>query len=101
MVNQHDRDEFGPPQDLRFNMFDCYYPGILYLFNVQTRQYIEWNTGQGDSEVLLMEGDTVYYRVNTGIYRTQIKQNGQIAKPVLLLKDERVPDIHWAFSSPN
>lgn len=43
--------------DLRFSYFHIYSPGILYLFNTLTLNYIEWSTGQGDSEILLIEND--------------------------------------------
>ena len=79
--------------------FGNYYSGILFLFNVQTKTYIEWNTRQGDSEILLVEDNFVYYRVNDAIYQAAIINEKQLGKAQLLIQDIRVPDIHWAFIS--
>lgn len=87
----------GMPADYRFDYFDVYSPGILYMLNVITRDYIEWNTGQGDSEILLVENDEVYYRINDEIYKAPILNGKKLGKASLLIKDDRVPDIHWAF----
>lgn len=91
----------GTPFDFRTDFSKLYYPGILYLLNVPTRKYIEWNTGQGDSEILLVQDELVYYRVNDKIYKSSIVEGKELGKPELLIQDERVPDIHWAFISGN
>ncbi len=92
---------WGEVFDNRAETFGNYYPGILYLLNVPTRKYIEWNTGQGDSEILLVQDETVYYRVNDEIYKVPILNGEKLGKSNLLIKDPRVPDIHWAFLSAN
>ena len=92
-------DEHGFPFDHRVRNKELYLPGILYLFHIPTENYIEWSTGQGDSEILLVEDETVYYRVNDEIYQALIIDGKKLGKPELLLKDDRVPDIHWAFFS--
>jgi len=90
----------GAPFDDRTNFLKLFYPGILYLLNLSTEQYIEWETGQGDSEILLVQQDIVYYRINDEIYKAPIINNEKLGKPILLVKDkEIVPDIHWAFIS--
>jgi len=88
----------GMPADFRFDYLGYYSPGILYLLNVSTRDYIEWNTGQGDSEILLVENNTVYYRVNDEIYKAAVAGK-KLGKAQLLIKHEMVPDIHWAFKT--
>ncbi len=92
--------------DVRAKSFGSYYPGILFLFNVSTRAYIEWETfengePQGDSEILLVENEMVYYRINDKIYQAPILDGKKLGNAKLLLKDDRVPDIHWAFFSKN
>jgi hypothetical protein len=83
------------------NNYDVYRPGILYLFNTDTEKYIEWSTGQGDSEILLVQDETVYYRVFDKIYKAAIVDGEKLGRPALLAKDSRVvPSIHWAFTSP-
>ncbi|MFQ3579709.1 MAG: hypothetical protein SNJ71_06190 [Bacteroidales bacterium] len=92
--------------DQRNGWFGDYYPGILFLYNVETKKYIEWNTlenekPQGDSEILLVENEIVYYRINDKIYKAPIINGEKLGTPELLVQDPRVPDIHWAFISEN
>jgi hypothetical protein len=88
---------WGDCFDERMLYYGRYYPGFLYLFNVHTRDYIEWDTKQGDSEVLLVEDGYVYYRVNTKILKSAIIDNKNLNEPELLIDDVRVRDIHWAY----
>ena len=78
----------------RFKNF--YSPGILILYNVNTRKKYTIETNQGDSEVLLVENNTVYYRSNRSIYKAEIGEK-EIKKGTLLVENDIVPDIHWAF----
>ncbi|MFW6222411.1 MAG: hypothetical protein ACOC3T_02240 [Bacteroidota bacterium] len=87
----------GTTFDKRASYQHVYYPGILYLLNPQTKEYIEWDTEQGDSEILLVKNDTVYYRINDKIYKAPIIKGKKLGKSEFLIQDERVPDIHWAF----
>jgi hypothetical protein len=78
--------------------YSFYCPGILYLFNTDTEAYIEWHTGQGDSEILLVQDEMVYYRVFDAIYKAAIIDGKSLGEPDLLVKDGQiVPQIHWAF----
>jgi hypothetical protein len=88
---------WGDCFDERAKYDGIYYPGLLYLFNVHTKDYIEWDTRQGDSEVLLVQDDMVYYRVNTKILKSAIVNNQKLGEPELLIDDVRVRDIHWAY----
>jgi hypothetical protein len=84
--------------DERMLNYGIYCPGILYLFNTDTEKYIEWNTHQGDSEILLVQDEIVYYRVFDEIYKAAIIAGESLGKPELLAKDNQVvPQIHWAF----
>jgi hypothetical protein len=92
----------GMPMDFLFEEKKIYCPGILFLFNLKTRKYIEWQTyqngePQGDSEIILVGDDIVYYRMNDEIYKAPILNGEKLGKAQLLIKDPRVPDIHWAF----
>jgi hypothetical protein len=89
----------GMPADYRFDYFGVFSPGILYLLNVQTGNLIEWNTNQGDSEIILLENNRVFYRINDEIFEAPIIAGKKLGNPQLLLKNELVPDIHWAFFS--
>lgn len=94
-----ENNELGSTFDERAE--GVYMPGILYLYNMETKQYIEWNTNQGDSEILLVHDGVVYYRVADKIYKASIIEGKSIGKPELIIQDERVHDIHWAFISKN
>lgn len=75
-----------------------YRPGLLYLFNTDTEKYIEIDTRQGDSEILLVQNEVVYYRVFDTIYKAKIIKGERLGTPELLVKDKQVvPSIHWAF----
>lgn len=89
----------GTTFDTRANYVNLYFPGILYLLNIETHKYIELNTNQGDSEILLVEDEIVYYRINDRIYKAMIIEGKKVGEPKLIIKDDRVPDIHWAFTS--
>ena len=93
----------GMPMDFLFEEKKIYCPGTLFLFNLKTKKYIEWQTyqngePQGDSEIVLVEDNVVYYRINDEIYKASILDGEKLGKAVLIVKDSRVPDIHWAFT---
>lgn len=89
----------GTPVDWRFKDRKIYSPGTLFIFNIQKKEKYTIETGQGDSEVLLVEGDTVFYRVNDEIYQAKMTKN-KIAPGTIVVKDDIVYDIHWAFMGP-
>jgi hypothetical protein len=76
-----------------------YLPGELVLYNVRSQQKYTIKTDQGDSEVLLVDGDTVYYRVNNTLYRATIGKTA-IQNPVQMVRDDEVQFAHWAFLGP-
>ena len=70
--------------------------GILHLYHAKTDQHLTMDTKQGDSEILLVEGESVYYRVLDRVYRASIGKAG-ITGRQLLAKSELIRDAHWAF----
>jgi hypothetical protein len=86
-----------PDVDSALSGMDQYYPGILFAVDTTTGKVITWQTGQGDSEVLLVRGDNVTYRVNDRLYSARI-QDTTLGTPQLLAQDDAIPDMHWAFS---
>lgn len=97
-------DNYGPPYDIMTKVLELYYPGKLFLYHMSSRQYIEWATlengdPQGDSEIILVEDETVYYRINDKIYQAEIVNSKELGESKLLVQDDRVRDIHWAFFS--
>ena len=73
-------------------------PGILALQNLADGRKIRIETGQEDSEILRVDGDVVLYRVNDTIYQARI-EGEQLKDITVVVKDEDVPEIHWAFWS--
>jgi hypothetical protein len=85
--------------DIKNNIYSMYYPGILYIINTETKEYLEWETGQGDSEILFIEENFVYYRVFDKIYKRSIEGN-ILGTPVLLAKDSNtIPFIHYMWKN--
>lgn len=77
---------------------NCFIPGDVTLLNLSTQRRIALHTGEEDSEILQVEADTVLYRVNDTIYQAKIVGD-QLKDSTILVKDEDVPEIHWAFWS--
>lgn len=71
--------------------------GYLYLYNYKTKAYIEWNTGQADSEILLVKNDVVFYRKYDEIHKVKIIKGKELGQDEVILKNKNVPSIHWAF----
>jgi len=96
----------GQNFDERAKRFSSFPVGVLYLYNMNTQKYIEWDAlengeHQGDSEILLVQDETVYYRINDKIYKAPIINGEKLGESEILVQDEKVPDIHWAFISSN
>ena len=94
------RTDTGFAADSRLGIARIYCPGNLFLYNIQTKKLRRIETGQGDSEILLTDGKTVYYRINNALYSAPIEEDG-IGSPKLLAREEIVRDIHWAFLGPD
>jgi hypothetical protein len=88
--------DMGPSIMDRLNDAPVVFPGRLYLYNVDTEHVYPISTNQGDSEVLLIHRDVVYYRVSNRLYSAPIGTDG-LAPAKLLATDEAIRDAHWAF----
>jgi len=76
-----------------------YFDGELSLYNIRTKKKYRIQTFEGDSEILLVEGNSVYYRVNDTLYRATIGSTN-IENPLRMLTHEEVQRAHWAFLGP-
>ena len=74
------------------------YPGRLTLYDIETERIFTITTNQGDSEVLLVEDDTVYYRVSDRLYSARLTA-GEIKEARQVAQSEVIRDAHWAFIS--
>jgi hypothetical protein len=99
VLNPHDRESDQATIDDLFKRSLYYFPGALHLYDIRSKKRYVINTGIGDSEVLLIEGSAVYYRVDDSLFRAQIGSN-DVQNAVVLLRDENVQVAHWAFLGP-
>lgn len=90
------RRSTGVPAEVVFAAYGYQVPGRLLLYNMRTHQQLEITTGVPDSEVLLVRENEVFYRSAENLYRATIDEEG-LKEPELLVKDEKILDIHWAF----
>jgi hypothetical protein len=74
-----------------------YSPGIMYLYNTISGNKIDLVTNEGDSQILLVNDNKVYYRVNDEIFVRSIINDERLGPPELLVKNRIIVDIHWAF----
>jgi hypothetical protein len=75
------------------------FAGSARLLDIRTGKRYDLFTGHGDTEVLLIDQATVYYRVNDALVRAQLGRDS-IENTVVLLRDDRIPLVHWAFLAP-
>lgn len=99
---KQERTKWGNPADIRFKELLMHPYGELFLYNLETGSYIEWEAlendeRQADSEILYVENNMVIYRINSEIYSVEIINGEKLGQSELLIQDERVPYIHWAF----
>ena len=86
----------GPDIASRMEDSPAAYPGLIYLYDARTEKLRTLRTSQGDSEILLVDGATIYYRANDKLYSAAITEKA-LGEPKLLATDEVIRDVHWAF----
>lgn len=75
------------------------FPGRLLIYDTDAEREFSILTNQGDSEVVLIQDGTVYYRAATRLYSAPITKDG-IGQSRLLANSELIRDAHWAFTKP-
>jgi hypothetical protein len=91
-----EKSSTGPSMTEAFESAPVVYPGRLAVYNIDTEKLFTITTNQGDSEILLIEDNTVYYRVSDRLYKAPITDSG-IGAASLIATDEAIRDVHWAF----
>jgi hypothetical protein len=86
----------GLDQAAIFRLAKVVFPGLLHLYDVDTDRSYTISTNQGDSEIVLVENNVVYYRVSDRLYSVPITGNG-LGESHLIAKDDAIRDAHWAF----
>ena len=81
----------------RFRFRERMPTGQFILYNSRTQELIAHDTGEPNSEVLYVdEDDRVYYRVSDELRLAQI-ENGELARPRVLVKSPVLWAVHWLF----
>jgi len=78
-----------------------YSEGDLFLYHVESQNMIQWNTGHGDSEILMLKDECVYYRVYDKIYKAPIINHKALGEPELIIQNTLIGDVHWMFQIGN
>ena len=78
-----------------------YSEGDLFLYHVESQNMIQWNTGHGDSEILMLKDECVYYRVYDKIFKASIINHKELGEPELVIQNALVGDVHWMFQIGN
>jgi hypothetical protein len=86
----------GPNLANRLANSDSVFLGRLYLYDADSGQTYSIVTNQGDSEILLVENDVVYYRVSDRLYSAAIAKTA-LGEAKLLATLDVIRDAHWAF----
>jgi hypothetical protein len=79
-----------------FGASDKWFPGTLLCYSLETGRLYKLETGQGDSEILLIDGSDIYYRVNTSVFKGKIGAY-QIEPGARIAEDPAIGNAHWAF----
>lgn len=90
-----------PDVRLEFGDMRMYWviPGMLVLDNLGDGRRITLQTNEEDSEILDVRKDgLVLYRINDSIFSARI-EGDKLSAPTLVVKDDDVPEVHWAFWS--
>ena len=88
--------ETGPDVAGLFEGAKVVFPGKLHLYDVNTERSYTISTNQGDSEILLVENSTVYYRASDRVYSVAI-MDAVLGAPHLIATGDAIRDAHWAF----
>jgi hypothetical protein len=86
----------GPAIAEEFDRTGSVFPGRLHFYDIDTQRVYTIATNQGDSEILLIEDGTVYYRASDCLYSAPIMDT-VIGESKVLATDEAIRDAHWAF----
>lgn len=86
----------GPDLESRFREVRGVIPGILHLFDVAGGRDYTIATKQADSEILVVDDKTVYYRVSDRLYASAIGDKA-LGPARLVATSELIRDVHWAF----
>jgi len=95
-LNPNDKQREQATVDSLFRNSGAQFVGTVHLYNANSGKRYRLDTVQGDTEVLLISGTTLYYRVNDTLFKAQIGENN-IENTQQILRNDNVQLAHWAF----
>lgn len=90
------QSKYGPDILGEFYWSDWRFPGKLHIYNVRTEAWHVIRTDQADSQILLIDGKTVYYRASDRLYHTELTEAREL-NGKLIATSEAIRDAHWVF----
>jgi hypothetical protein len=72
---------------------------VIYIYDTKSDQSYKIKTDDIVTEVLLIENNTVYYRVNDRLYQATLS-NGEAIGTKLIVQDPALVNVYWAFIGP-
>lgn len=80
--------------------FGYEYPGILVVYDAMDGRQWKIDTGHSDSEILLIRGDQLYYRIHTKLIRAKLEMSGVVKTEQVIDDRSEIAEMHWAFFGP-
>jgi hypothetical protein len=97
-LNPNDTQRGQATVDSLFRNSGAQFVGTIHLYDANSGKRYRLDTLQGDTEVLLINGATIYYRVNDTLFKAHIGPSN-IENTQQMLRNDRVQLVHWAFLS--
>jgi hypothetical protein len=97
-LNPSDKQREQATVDSLFRNSGAQFVGTVHFYDANSGKRYRLDTLQGDTEVLLISGTTIYYRVNDTLFKAQIGTTN-IENTQQILRNDRVQLVHWAFLS--
>ncbi len=76
------------------------YPGTLLIHDAGDGRQWKIETHHTDSEILLIRGDELYYRIHTKLLRARLEPGGVVKTEQVIDDRPEIAEMHWAFFGP-
>lgn len=90
----------NPTEYQRYEESDFEYPGTLLVYDTVDGRRWQIDTGHSDSEILLIRGDELYYRIHTKLIRARLDARGVVKTEQVIDDRPEIAEMHWAFFGP-
>ena len=68
----------------------------LYLYNIPQNKLLQWNSHSNNAEILHIEDNEVYYRINDTLYKASILEDS-IGEPEVIWQSDILKNVHWLW----